>query len=74
MAKKKAETKPPKKTEKSPKSESKPDSSASAEDKDTTKDSSAEPKSYNLGERQKPVTKAYRASWDRIFGKGARGS
>ena len=87
MAKKKAATKPPKKTEKSPKSESKPDSSASAEGKDTTKDSSAsaedkattkdssaEPKSYNLGERQKPVTKAYRASWDRIFGKGARGS
>ncbi|SVD35485.1 uncharacterized protein METZ01_LOCUS388339 [marine metagenome] len=74
MAKKKTETKPQKKTEKSSKSESKPDSSSSAEGKDTTKDSTTKPKSYSLGERQKPVTNSYRASWDRIFGKGPRES
>ena len=74
MAKKTAKTKPPKKTEKESKSESKPDSSSSAEDKDTAKESATEPKSYSLGERQKPVTNSYRTSWDRIFGKGARES
>ena len=71
MAKKKAATKPPKKTEKPSKSESKSDSSSSAEEKDTAKDSTAEPNNYTLGERQKPVTNSYRASWDRIFRKGA---
>ena len=71
MAKKKAATKPSKKTEKSSKPEPKTDSSSSAGEKDTTKESAAEPKNYTLGERQKPVTNSYRASWDRIFRKGA---
>ena len=56
------------KSDPSPKSGSTPDST----DKDSVKNSSEEPKSYSIGERQKPVTKSYRTSWDRIFGKGRK--
>ena len=56
------------------KSDPNPKSGSATEstDKDSVKNSSEEPKTYNIGERQKPVTNSYRTSWDRIFGKGRK--
>ena len=64
-AKKSSDSKSKSKSDPSPKSGSTPEST----DKDSVKNSSEKPKSYNIGERQKPVTNSYRTSWDRIFGK-----
>jgi len=67
-AKKSSDSKSKSKSDASPKSGSTPEST----DKDSVKNSSEKPKSYSIGERQKPVTNSYRTSWDRIFGKGRK--
>ena len=64
----KSKSKSKSKSDPNPKSGSAPEST----DKDSVKNSSEEPKSYSIGERQKPVTNSYRTSWDRIFGKGRK--
>jgi len=67
-AKKSSDSKSKSKSDPSPKSGSTPEPT----DKDSVKNSSEKPKSYSIGERQKPVTNSYRTSWDRIFGKGRK--
>ena len=64
----KSKSKSKSKSDPSPKSGSTPEPT----DKDSVKNSSEKPKSYSIGERQKPVTNSYRTSWDRIFGKGRK--
>ena len=66
--KKSSDSKSKSKPDPSPKSGSTPEPT----DKDSVKNSSEKPKSYSIGERQKPVTNSYRTSWDRIFGKGRK--
>ncbi len=62
-----------KKTKATKKSETKTESKDSKlkdDAKSKTKESSTgEPAGYSLGERQKPVSKAYRRNWDSIFSK-----
>ena len=67
-AKKSSDSKSKSKPDPSPKSGSTPEPT----DKNSAKNSSEEPKSYSIGERQKPVTDSYRTSWDRIFSKGRK--
>ena len=78
QVKTKAKTPPETKKSSDSKSKSKSDpslksgSTPESADKDSVKNSSEKPKSYSIGERQKPVTNSYRTSWDRIFGKGRK--
>lgn len=43
--------------------------SGAASDAESEGSVSRGPAAYTRGERQKPVTKAYRNNWDKIFGK-----
>ena len=60
-------TVPKKATESKP--DSQPKSTSESKNTDSSEASASKPKGYTIGERQKPVTDTYRASWDRIFRK-----
>ena len=66
-AKDKKTTASKKETKSKPDSQSK--STAESKNTDSSDTPASEPKGYTIGERQKPVTDTYRASWDRIFRK-----
>jgi len=45
------------------------ESTPATKNTDNPGNATSESKGYTIGERQKPVTDTYRASWDRIFRK-----
>ena len=60
---------PPKKKETKSKPDSQSKSAPETKNTDNSENPASAPKGYTIGERQKPVTDTYRASWDRIFRK-----
>ena len=68
MADKNKKTTASKKETKS-KTDSQSKSTPATKNTDNPGNATSESKGYTIGERQKPVTDTYRASWDRIFRK-----
>jgi hypothetical protein len=66
----KSQTIPAQKKEDSPKNKS--TSGADPSKAEEGGEKSGSPSGYGRGERQKPVSKAYRDNWDAIFGKKKR--